>query len=179
MIPSDRLSRFLSYLLRHRPQEYPLRFDPQGFVSWEELQEMVYRRFPDVTEQDLAGLFTETEKQRFEMRGGKVRATYGHSFPVDLGAENVAPPERLYHGTARDLAASTVHQGLKPRGRAFVHLSASVDDALAIGRRHDPLARVVAIDAQAAHAAGIRFYRSGPVYLAAEIPARFLSLEKE
>ncbi|OGQ78638.1 MAG: hypothetical protein A3F90_18345 [Deltaproteobacteria bacterium RIFCSPLOWO2_12_FULL_60_19] len=179
MVPADRLSRFLSYLLRHRPPEYPLRFDPQGFVSWEELKELVHGRFPDVTEQELLGLVTEAEKQRFEMREGKVRATYGHSFPVEFGAESVAPPACLYHGTARDLAESTLHQGLKPRGRAFVHLSGSADEASAIGRRHDPLARVVVIDAQAAHAGGIRFYLSGPVYLVAEIPARFLSLQKE
>ena len=178
-MPADRLSRFLSYLLRHRPQEYPLRFDAQGFVSWTELMELVGRRFSDVTEQDLLGLLTEAEKRRFEMRAGKVRATYGHSFPVDLGAENIAPPARLYHGTARDLAESMLHQGLKPRGRAFVHLSASADEALAVGRRHDRSASVVVIDAQAAHVAGILFYLSGPVYLAAEIPARFLSLQKE
>ena len=178
-MPADRLSRFLSYLLRHRPQEYPLRFDAQGFVSWAELKELVGRRFSDVTEQDLRGLLTEAEKQRFEMRAGKVRATYGHSFPVDLGAENVAPPERLYHGAARDLAESMLDQGLKPRGRAFVHLSATADEALAVGRRHDPSASVVVIDAEAAHGAGILFYLSGPVYLAAEIPARFLSLQKE
>ena len=72
-----------------------------------------------------------------------------------------------------------LHQGLKPRGRAMVHLSASAAEALAIGRRHDPLARVVVIDAEAAHSSGIRFYLSGPVYLVAGIPPGFLSLWEE
>jgi len=178
-VAPERLSRFLSFLLRHRPRDYPLSFDPQGFVSWSELKETIQARFPEASEEEILGVITGSDKQRFEMRQDKVRATYGHSFPVDLGVEGVEPPARLYHGMARDLAETILREGLKPRGRAFVHLSASADEASAIGRRHDPLAHVVVIDAQAAHAGGIRFYLSGPVYLVAEIPARFLSLQKE
>src|ERR1043166_8401345 len=31
------------------------------------------------------------EKKRFESREGKIRATYGHSFPVELSSEAVEP----------------------------------------------------------------------------------------
>jgi putative RNA 2'-phosphotransferase len=177
MVPVERLSRFLSFLLRHRPGEYPLAFDRQGFVSWRELNERVQARFPDATEEEIRTVITGSDKQRFEMRDDRVRATYGHSFPVDFEVEAVEPPSRLYHGTARDLARTILREGLKPRGRAYVHLSASMEEAVAVGQRRDPSPAVVVVEAGAAHASGIRFYSSGPLYLAAEIPPRFLSVE--
>ncbi len=85
MIPSERLSRFLTYLLRHRPGEYPLGFDSYGFVALAEIVGLVQERYDDATEEDICAVITEGEKKRFELRDDKVRATYGHSFPVDLG----------------------------------------------------------------------------------------------
>jgi len=181
MVPAtgERLSRFLSFLLRHRPPDYPLRFDRQGFVAWSELLESVQRHFPGVSEQEVLRVIEQSEKKRFELKEGKVRATYGHSFPVDLGLESVEPPPRLYHGTARDLAQTILREGLKPRGRQYVHLSPSVEDAIAVGRRRDPAPAVLVIRSGEAHADGIRFYRTGPLYLAKEIPVKFLSLWEE
>jgi|SRR4051812_13654846 len=176
MIPLDRLSRFLSLLLRHRPPEYPLAFDRQGFVPWNELVEHVQARFPDATEDDIRGLVAGADKQRFELRGERVRATYGHSFSIDLGGERVAPPPELYFGTARDLAQTLLREGLKPRGRAYVHLSASEEEAAAVGRRRDPVPAVLVVAARAANEAGVEFYASGPLYLATEIPPAFLAL---
>ena len=176
MIPPERLSRFLSFLLRHRPEDYPLSFDGQGFVSWTELMGTVQQRFPEATEGEILSVITGSDKKRFEVREGKARATYGHSFPVDLGVESIEPPARLYHGTARDLAQTVLREGLKPRGRAYVHLSASLEEAIAVGKRRDPDPSIVVVDSQAAHSNGIHFYPSGPLYLAAEIPPRFLSM---
>ena len=176
MVPSERLSRFLSFLLRHRPADYALRFDQQGFVSWGDLIERVQGRFPEVTEEEVLSVIEGSEKKRFEVREGRVRATYGHSFPVDLGLETVAPPPHLYHGTARDLAQTVLREGLKPRGRHYVHLSPSLEEALAVGRRRDASPTILVIDSQAAHASGIIFYPSGPLFLTKEIPPKFLSL---
>jgi putative RNA 2'-phosphotransferase len=71
-----------------------------------------------------------SDKQPIELKDGKIRATYGHSFPVDLGLEPVQPPPQLYNGTARDLAQSILRVGLKPRDRQYVHLSSSVNEAV-------------------------------------------------
>ncbi|HZH82713.1 MAG TPA: RNA 2'-phosphotransferase, partial [Phototrophicaceae bacterium] len=115
-------------------------------------------------------------KKRFELEGDKVRATYGHSFPVDLGQQMVQPPDRLYYGTARDLAQSMLRNGLKPRDRQYVHLSISAEEAESVARRHDPTPTVIVVQARAAHDEGVRFYRSGPLFLTENVPARFLSL---
>ena len=178
MIPPERISRFLSYLLRHRPKEYPLAFDRQGFVAWSEIVDLVQERFFDATEQEVRAVVTESEKKRFELSEDKVRATYGHSFPVDLGLEPVQPPAELYYGTARDLAQSILRDGLKPRDRQFVHLSASLEEAEAIAKRRDPAPAIVVVDTHAARQAAVAFYRSGPLFLAENVPPRFLSLKQ-
>jgi putative RNA 2'-phosphotransferase len=176
MISGERVSRFLSFLLRHNPKEYGLKFDGRGFVEWGELFATVQERFPDITEDELLQVIKQSDKKRFEFVDGKVRATYGHSFQIELGLESVEPPETLYYGTARDLAENILKGGLKPRDRQFVHLTPSLDDALASGRRRDPFPALIAIDAMAARAGGIQFYQSGPLFLVKEIPPRFLSL---
>lgn len=176
MVPQESISRFLSFLLRHRPADYPLRFDRQGFVPWSDLIERVQDRFPEIAEEELLSVIEGSQKKRFELREDKVRATYGHSFPVDLGLESAEPPSHLYHGTARDLAQTVLREGLKPRGRQYVHLSPSLEEALAVGRRRDPSPAVLVVSSQAAYANGILFYPSGPLFLAKEIPPKFLSL---
>ena len=48
---------------------------------------------------------------------------HGHSIDVDLGYEEVEPPEILYHGTAEKYAESIEAQGLIKKARQYVHLS--------------------------------------------------------
>jgi putative RNA 2'-phosphotransferase len=175
-LPPERISRFLTFLLRHRPKEYPLVFDKRGFVDWGDLVEMVQERFYDVTETQIRAVVTDSEKQRFELIDGKVRATYGHSFPVDLAGTATTPPARLYYGAARDLAHSMLRDGLKPRDRQYVHLSLTAEEAESVARRQDPAPALLIVDAQAAHNDGVVFYQSGPLFLAASIPAKFLLL---
>ncbi|HEX9786701.1 MAG TPA: RNA 2'-phosphotransferase [Candidatus Binatia bacterium] len=176
-LPPERISRFLTYLLRHRPKEYPLVFDPRGFVEWRDVVEILQERYYEVTEAEIRAVVTDSEKKRFELQGNSVRATYGHSFPVDLGREAAAPPAKLYCGAARDLAASMLRHGLKPRDRQYVHLSLTAEEAESVARRHDPAPAVLVVDAHAAEAEGIQFYRSGPLFLVENVPAKFLSLK--
>jgi putative RNA 2'-phosphotransferase len=175
-VPLERISRFLTYLLRHRPKEYPLVCDKRGFVEWGDVVELVQERFYDVTEEQIRAVVTDSEKKRFEILNDKVRATYGHSFAIDLEGAAVAPPARLYYGAARDLAQSMLRGGLKPRDRQYVHLSVSAEEAEDVARRHDPSPAIIVVDAQAAHDEGIPFYQSGPLFLTQNVPAKFLSL---
>jgi putative RNA 2'-phosphotransferase len=175
--PPERISRFLTYLLRHQPKEYPLVFDKRGFVDWRDIVELVQERFFDVTEEQIEAVVSASEKRRFELENGRVRATYGHSFPIDLSGTATAPPEKLYYGAARDLAQSMLKNGLRPRDRQYVHLSISAEEAESVARRHDPAPAVLVVDARAAQDQGIRFYQSGPLFLAENIPAKFLSLK--
>jgi putative RNA 2'-phosphotransferase len=178
VFPQERVSRFLSYLLRHRPKEYPLPLDACGFAPWGAVVDTVLERFQEVTEEQIRAVVTGSGKKRFELKEGKIRATYGHSFPVDLGLEAVEPPPELYYGTARDLAQSILRNGLKPRDRQYVHLSPLLDEAIAVGKRRDPVPAVIVVDARAAHVEGVRFFASGPLFLVENVPPKFLSLSQ-
>ena len=149
--------------------------DSEGFAPWRDVVDLVQQRFYEVTEGQIRALIAGGEKKRFEIRGDKVRALYGHSFPVDLGSTASEPPAQLYFGAARDLAQSMLRRGLEPRDRQYVHLSDTAEEAEAVARRHDPRGRACR-QRQAAHAEGVRFYRSGPPSLAESVPAKFLSL---
>jgi putative RNA 2'-phosphotransferase len=176
LLAPERLSRFLTFLLRHQPKDYPLAIDREGFAPWQEVVDMVQERFYDVTEEQIRSLIAGAEKKRFEMRGDKVRATYGHSFPVDLSGVAAEPPAELYFGAAHDLAQSMLHSGLTPRDRQYVHLSVTAEEAESVAKRHYPAPAIIVVDAQAAHAEGIQFYESGPLFLVEQVPARFGSL---
>ena len=176
MLAPERLSRFLTFLLRHNPKEYPLVMDREGFASWNDVVDLVQQRFYDVNERQIRDLIEGAEKKRFEIRGDRVRATYGHSFPVELTEPSTTPPPQLFYGAARDLAQSMLKNGLNPRDRQYVHLSRTLEEARSVAQRHDPAPAILVIDAQAACDDGIRIYEAGPLFLAENIPPKYLSL---
>lgn len=176
MLAPERLSRFLTYLLRHKPGDYPLAIDRQGFASWQDVVALAQQRFYDVTEEQIRNLINGGEKKRFELRGDKVRATYGHSFKLELTEPTTAPPAQLYFGAARDIAQGILRHGLKPRDRQYIHLSRTAEEAESVARRIDPKPAILVIDAQAACADGVALFEAGPLFLAESIPAKYLSL---
>lgn len=170
-----RISKFMALVLRHKPREFGLELDEQGFCDLRALVEVLRKRFPEVDERVVREIVKSNEKGRYEIRGGRIRARYGHSVPVALDLEPVEPPDFLYHGTARRFLPSILQEGLKPMGRRFVHLSLTKEDALEVGRRRDAKPAVLLVEARRAHEAGVRFYRaSDKVYLADRIPPQFL-----
>ncbi|NIO11030.1 MAG: RNA 2'-phosphotransferase [Deltaproteobacteria bacterium] len=151
-------------------------FDERGFVPLRGVMNRVQDRFPEVDKAQILEVIEGSEKSRFEFKDDMVRATYGHSFPVDLEDTREVPPEHLFYGTARDLATSILKVGLKPRDRQFVHLSVSAEEASEVGKRQDPFPAVVQVYSKTAHHQGIPFYHSGPLFLTKGIPPEFLAL---
>ena len=170
-----KISKFMALILRHKPGKFGVELDEQGFCGLEALVEALRRRFPEVDEGVVREIVESDEKGRYEIRGGRIRARYGHSVPVSLDLEPVEPPEVLYHGTARRSLPRILEEGLRPMGRQFVHLSATIEDAIAVGRRKDPEPVVIEVAAKRAHEAGVTFYRaSDKVYLAPYVPPEYL-----
>jgi putative RNA 2'-phosphotransferase len=171
-----RASRFLSLVLRHKPQVIGLTLDPSGWASVDELLEKAKQAGVSLDLALLQRVVAQNDKQRFALSadGLRIRANQGHSLPVDLGLEALAPPELLYHGTATRFLASIRRQGLVPGKRNHVHLSPDAHTALKVGRRHgEPV--VLRVRAGRMHARGARFYRSANgVWLVEKVPAEHL-----
>ncbi len=170
----ESLSRLLAYVLRHRPDAAGLTLDDAGWVGVDELVAGLRRTGRQVSADDVRAVAAADAKGRYEVAAGRIRAAQGHSVPVDLGLARVAPPDVLYHGTVERNLTSILADGLRPGSRQFVHLSADVTAARAVGRRRgQPV--VLVVDAAGAHAAGHVFRRaSNGVWLTGALPARFV-----
>lgn len=156
-----RISKFLSYVLRHRPDSIGIELDKHGWVGVDELLRGAAQKGMRITLDELKTVVRENDKQRFSFSGdgAKIRASQGHSIEVDLGYEEVVPPEVLYHGTAKRSLDSIRAKGLTKGNRHHVHLSPDPDTARNVGRRYGKPV-VLAVDAGRMHADGYRFYLS-------------------
>lgn len=165
-------SKFLSLILRHKPQIVGLQLDEHG---WAEVDELI-RRVKGLDRAKLEQIVAQDEKQRYSFSSDRklIRANQGHSIPVDLELENLKPPEILYHGTAERFSSAILAQGLLKMSRLYVHLSSDVETAEKVGlRRGKP--KIFVVESGKMFADGFKFYRSvNGVWLTEYVPAKYL-----
>ncbi len=176
-----KLSKEVSYALRHAPWEYELELDEEGFVPIDQLLHSLnssneYDR--DITKEDLEYIILNSDKKRHEIIGDKIRALYGHSVPNKIEKTKALPPDILYHGTANRFVDSILKDGLLPMNRQYVHLSVDVDTATLVGKRRDDKPVILKIDAKKASEDGIVFYiGNDKVWLTDKLPAKYITLK--
>ncbi|KAM9211286.1 LOW QUALITY PROTEIN: tRNA 2'-phosphotransferase 1 [Leptosomus discolor] len=167
--PSVRLSKALSYVLRHGAAAEGLPMGAgyvDGFVEVGALLRL--RRFAGVSEGDLRRLVAADPKGRFALRPDplRIRANQGHSLQVPaleltpLRTPEALPPT-LVHGTRRHLWAPIRAGGLSAMGRTHIHLAPGLpgDPGVRSGMRPDSEVAII-IDGPRALADGIPFFRS-------------------
>ena len=171
-----RISKQISYLLRHAPQSADLPIAPGGWVPVEPLLDYLSQQGHDLSRQELDRLAADDPKRRFGFSddGRFIRAHYGHSVEVDLQYAPQEPPDILYHGTAVDVLPKIMAEGIVRRRRQYVHLSEKTDMARQVGSRHGK-PRIVIVEAPQMHRAGHIFYRSeSGIWLTDHVPPEFL-----
>lgn len=170
-----RLSTFLSGALRHFPADVGLALDDRGWADYGALVGAALKQYGWAERDHVAAVVATDPKGRFERRGERVRAAYGHSVDVSLEPTGGSVPDRLYHGTAPRNAAAIEREGLRPMGRQRVHLSGTAARAREVGRRHadDPV--VFAVDAAALERDGFAIDARGEgTYTVARVPPAYL-----
>ena len=169
-----KLSKRLSYHLRHKPEEIGLTLEPGGWVSIGDLLSALARHGFLTTRADIEEVVAWNPKQRFALDGDRIRANQGHSVEIDLQLTAVEPPAVLYHGTGERAVAAIRAEGLKKMSRHHVHLSADLETAQAVGSRHGrPV--VLTVDAAAMRRDGAVFYcTENRVWLVDEVAPRYL-----
>ena len=172
----EKVSKFLSGLLRHFPGSFGVEVDRDGWADLREVSRILMRRYG--LEPDAVSLIVKFDpKGRFELKDGKIRARYGHTIEVrtewgEVSADEVPP--KLYHGTAPENLNSILEKGLLPMRRKEVHLSESVKDALEVGKRRSRTPVILEIDAEKLVKSGIRIRRKGRVYTVSRVPPEFI-----
>lgn len=155
-------SKTMSYALRHRPEEFGLVLDKEGWVDVKTFRAALagHKGGVSLTEEDIAQIIAGSEKKRFEISGRKIRATYGHSTENKIELSPAVPPAVLYHGTSNRALDFIRKDGLLPMNRQYVHLSSDVATARKVGERHDRNPVILTVDAAKMHADGFKFFHS-------------------
>jgi len=165
----------MSLALRHEPGRFGLALDTAGWVRVDEF--LVALR---IGRAELDRVVAENDKRRFAVQRGpdgveRIRASQGHSVPVELGLVPQTPPHHLYHGTSAAVLGSIRATGLNRGSRHHVHLSADVETARRVGARRSGAVVVLTVDAAAMDRDGHAFYRSdNGVWLTDAVPADYL-----
>ncbi len=170
-----RISKLLSLILRHRPDEFGLNMDEYGYIPLDEVTEAVQQRYSEVGEEDIRRLVDDSKPKRFEIVEDYIRALYGHSFYLEIDDDPIdPPPEKLFMGTTVNAGRRVAEEGLRPVDRSYLHLSMTRE--MAESRSHEEgVPCVVEIEAKRAfEEGGIEFYARGEVILSREIPAEFV-----
>lgn len=154
-----RQSKFLSLVLRHKPQLVDITLDQHGWVAVAELLDALSRHGRGLSFEKLVYVVETNDKRRFSFNEDRtrIRASQGHSVNIDLDYKPLAPPSRLYHGTVSRFVSSIREQGLIAGNRRHVHLSDDRNTARTVGaRRGRPV--ILTIDAHAMHSDGFHFF---------------------
>jgi putative RNA 2'-phosphotransferase len=173
-------SKFLSLVLRHKPEEIGLVLDANGWADVDELIRLVNQHGRSLTRALLERVVAENDKKRFAFSedGKRIRASQGHSVEIDLALTPREPPEFLFHGTATRFLDSIRATGLHSANRQHVHLSPDVETAKKVGQRHGKPA-ILTIRAGAMQSAGHAFYLSANgVWLTDNVPVEFIEFPK-
>ncbi|WP_237151905.1 RNA 2'-phosphotransferase [Oryzibacter oryziterrae] len=171
-----KLSKFVSYILRHKPESIGLVLDAEGWARIDELLEKGNASGVSFGRDELLELVANSDKKRFSLSedGLRIRAAQGHSVEVTLGLEAREPPSVLYHGTATRFLDAILVKGLTPQSRQQVHLSVDVATATKVGQRHGKPV-VLVVGAQQMFAKGFRFFQAdNGVWLTDHVPPQFL-----
>jgi putative RNA 2'-phosphotransferase len=175
-----KISKFMSLVLRHKPEEIGLKLDEHGYLNTSELIERMNRKGYKVTDSDIKRIVIEDDKQRYSFNDNetKIKANQGHSLSVNLELEAVKPPNELYHGTSTRFSDSICQSGILKQSRQYVHLSFDIETALKVGKRHgEPV--VFVINSQQMYEDGYNFYLSeNKVWLTDYVPVKYLTIMK-
>ena len=168
-------SKYISLILRHKPEVIHITLDEHGWASVDELIEGVSKTHP-IDMKILEEIVASDEKQRYSFNEDRtlIRANQGHSISVDVELDKVDPPKVLYHGTGEKYVSAIDQEGLISKSRLYVHLSSDLDTAVKVGERHGKPV-IYRVLSQKMAKDGYTFYRSvNDVWLTKKVPTEYL-----
>lgn len=172
----NRLSIFISLILRHKPDEIGITLDEHGWANVKELIAGINNAGRKIDMKTLEEIVQTDNKGRYSFNEDKtlIRANQGHSIPVNVELKEAIPPSVLYHGTATRFLDNIKKQGIKSMSRLYVHLSEDLETAIKVGNRHGNCV-VLIIDTEKMFEDGIKFYLSeNGVWLAKYIDWKYV-----
>lgn len=170
-------SKFLSLVLRHKPEEIGLVLDQNGWAAIDDLIALANAGGTNLSRAQIESIVENSDKKRFAISadGTKIRANQGHSVDIALGLSPQIPPERLYHGTATRFLEPIRESGLHSASRQHVHLSSDLVTAEKVGSRHGKPVILTVESGQMARDGHLFYLSENGVWLTEAVPAKYLA----
>ncbi len=173
------LGRIIAGVLRHFPEKLGLMVDGHGWIDISEFVEAIgvsRSGFHWLRNHHIEAIILTDPKGRYQIDGGMVRATYGHTIDVSLDDLPVSDKKEFYYPVTEEEIDMVLEGGLNPIDRKNVHLSGTIEKAIEAGkvRTDEPL--ILKIDGAKAKKDGINIYHAGDeVYITDRIDAKYIS----
>lgn len=175
-IKIENLSRFLIYILAHRPDEFGLVPDREGFVKYKELLQAIHEEpgWSYVRQSNINEVLLGKDRPLFQVEHNRIRALE-RKWRLDLVTPVKAPPSVLYIAVRRKAHPVVMEKGLNSHEGRFLVLSSAKNMAMRIGKRRDQKPVLLEVMAGTAEKQKIPFYVFGDLFISPQIPARFIS----
>lgn len=174
------ISIYLSYILRHKPDDIDLAMDKHGWVDVAQLIDKINSKssysitlckLKDIVANDNKGRY------RFNADGSRIKACQGHSIPwVEPELDYRTPPDFLYHGTTLEAYRKIQKSGhISKMSRHAVHLTSDESMAWKSAKRWHQTPVVLRISAHDMCEAGYIFGCSdNNVWCTEKVPVRYI-----
>ncbi len=170
------ISKFLSLVLRHKPETIGIELDQNGWADVDTLLKYSNSYGIKFDKEILKHIVETNSKKRFAFNEtfDRIRASQGHSIEIELGYTSQKPPVILYHGTSEKSVQSILDTGLEKQSRQQVHLSADIETAIKVGQRHGKTFVFRVLAEQMYKDKFEFFYSANGVWLTDTVPTKYL-----
>lgn len=169
------LIRIMAYVLGHRPDEFGLIPDEEGFVGIKEFIQALHEEaeWRYVRESHLREALVHSQPGLFQLKEKRIRARERH-WRYNLQPYPFDPEKILFSPVRRRAHHHVFERGLSSADNRWVVLYPERQTALRIGKRKDPQPVILEILALKAHRNGIPLFRFGSLYLAKQIAPQYI-----
>lgn len=175
-IKIDEICRLMIYMLGHKPYEFGLVPEPEGFVPFKELLQAIHEE-PDwgyVRPGNIKEVLMGKDRALFQFDEKRIR-TLENRWHMDPDRPARLLPKTLFTGIRRKAHPVALEKGLRSTGGRQYVLSPDRTMAERMGKRRDQKPVILEIMGDTAWRKGVLFYSFGDLFLAPEIPAEYIA----
>lgn len=175
-ISIENLSRFLIYILGHRPDEFGLVPNIDGFVKYKELLQTIHGEpgWTYVRQSHINEVLMGKDRPLFHSEDKQIRVME-RMWHLDLDTPALDLPGILFIAVRKKAHPVVMEKGLISKEDIPLVLSPDKSMAARIGMRRDQQPVVLEIMASSAEKQGVMFYSFGGLFVCHQIPARLIA----
>jgi RNA:NAD 2'-phosphotransferase (TPT1/KptA family) len=173
------ICRFLTFVLRHKPQVAHLKLDKSGFADMAKVLIAIEKRFKmKLSDKELSDVIKNNASKFFVIEEGKIKAKFGHTIILSMDVpetyEVVTNVPRMLYGCINKNEMWTISQ----KGLQSISITSGLcDDSTNL--KPTNISTVVVVDSKKSIKENITYYfdKKSKQYFCKYIPATYLKFE--